>query len=112
MVARKATLNMAIPYNLSGIDAANTTMKWFSAVNQLSGGLQGNIFSVLFFVIILVLITSFTADYRKGLVGAGVLSFVGSLFTLGYQLTGVWVCVLYAVAFIAGIILLQNQDYG
>lgn len=103
---------MTDPYNLTNISATNSTLGMMQAINDLSGGLLGNGWSVVIFIIILLLGLKFTGDFRKALVGASAASVLLALPFLAMQILTIWLAILYAVLLVVGIILLQDKDIG
>lgn len=101
-------------YNISNITATNTTLEFMQKVNtELSGGLLGNGWSVVIFIISLSLAIYLIKDFRKALIFAGGINFLLSgLLFLAAGFVGWYLPILYLALTIIGIVMLQHKDYG
>ena len=102
-------------YNLTAINATNSTLGFFQQINELTSPsrLLGNGWSIVLFVVIFFYVLYYTNDMRKGMLAAGTLSFlITGLFFLAAQLVSWWIVVAYLSMAILGIILLLDKDYS
>ena len=104
-----------MPYNITGMNASNTTLGFFQAANDLTtpANMLGNGWSIVLFVIIFFYVLYHTNDMRKALLGSGSLSFlISGLFFLAAGLVTWWIIILYLAVAIIGMIMLFDKDYG
>lgn len=100
-------------YNLTNITAANETLEMFQAINKdLTQGLLGNGWSIVFFIVIFMIGLSLVYDMRKALLASATISFILGIFFYFANLINVWLIILYLVLIVISVILLQDKDTG
>jgi len=97
-------------YDLTAVNNADGLLEQMQAINDLTTGILGNGWSIVIFIIILLLGLYATRDFRKSILASGSISFVLSLLFLAAQLITMWLAVFYLVMIVIGIILLQDKD--
>lgn len=100
-------------YNLTAINASNSTIGFFQGVNTMSHGVLGNGWSIVLFVVLFSYFLYHTKELNKSLIGAGMISFVVSgIFFLSLDLVIWYLVLVYLMVFILGIILSLDRDYS
>ena len=98
-------------YNLTPIEATNTSLGFMQESNNLADGMIGIVFSIVFFVIIFAIFSYSDRQFGKALIISGFTSFfvTGFLF-LAARLVEWYLPILYLVATIFAIILQTKGD--
>ena len=102
-------------YNITGVNATNTTLGFFQSINEITGPakLLGNGWAIVLFVIIFFYILFNTNDMKKALLGSGTICFIiAGLFFLAANLVSWWIVVCFLVVACIGIIMSFDKDYG
>ena len=99
-------------YNVTALSNSSGPLEFMQLANELSSGLAGHGLLVLFFLIILSIGIASTNHLGKSLLAAGMGScLIGLLFVFA-GLSEWYLPILFAVAMVVGIVMLQDKDYG
>ena len=98
-------------YNLTTVDATNTTLDWMVSINELADKSIGNGFSVVFFIIVFSFSVYYTRNIGKAILISGFSSFfVTGILFLAAGLVDWYLPILYLVLTIIGIIMQTKPD--
>lgn len=100
-------------YNITNVTDATGVLETFQEINKLSDNVLGNGWSIVIFILILLLALYATRDFRKALVTSGAVNFIISgIFLFSAGLIGIWLPIAYIASLVLGVILLQDKDTG
>ena len=102
-------------YNLTAINATNSTLAYFQQINELTtpAKMLGNGWAIVLFIIIFFYVLYYTNDVGKALLGAGTITFlISGLFFMAAGLVSWWILIAFLVIAIVGMIMLFDKDYG
>ena len=97
--------------NVTALDAANTSIEWIQAVNDIALRIPVHGGLLVFFMILVSLGTIITNDFRKALLASSTASAVFSLILVFAKLCSWYFPFVFAAGIITGIVLLQDKDY-
>ena len=111
MVEKQKTV-IQMTYNLTAINASANPLEFMQQMNELSGGVLGNGWSIVFFVILFSMVYLGTRDMRKAMLGSGTVTFFIGFVMLAMKLLDWYMEILYLAVIILGIIMMQDKDRG
>jgi NADH:ubiquinone oxidoreductase subunit 6 (subunit J) len=103
---------MPAPYNLTAINASNSTLGTMVAINNLADKQLATGLGIAMFVIAIGIGMATTRDLGKSLAAAGFGMFIIHIFLLAAGFVQWYVVIVYLVAFIIGIVMTAKKDYS